>query len=86
MQNYSGSGSVQLGIASLSQSIILHNHSKDDSIARYRQKKRWEDNIRALMDRPGVHQVSESSGEQRKMEETGCEVICDAQMIPVVKG
>ena len=26
-------------------------------------------------DRPGVRQVPEGSGEQRKMEETGCEVI-----------
>ena len=28
------------------------------------------------MDRPGVSQVPESSGEQRKMKETGCEIIC----------
>ena len=38
------------------------------------------------MDRPGVHQVPEGSGEQRKMEETGCEVICGAQTTPAVKG
>ena len=30
------------------------------------------------MDRPGVRQVPEGSGEQRQMEETGCEVICGA--------
>ena len=30
------------------------------------------------MDGPGVRQVPEGSGEQRKMEETGCEVICGA--------
>ena len=30
------------------------------------------------MDRPEVHQVPEDSGEKRKMEETGCEVICGA--------
>ena len=30
------------------------------------------------MDRPGVRQVPEGSGEQRKMEETGCEIICGA--------
>ena len=30
------------------------------------------------MDRPGVRQFPEGSGEQRKMEETGCEVICGA--------
>ena len=34
------------------------------------------------MDRHGVRQVSENSGEQSKMEETGC----DAQTTPVVKG
>ena len=27
-------------------------------------------------DRPGVHQVPEGIGEQEKMEETGCEIIC----------
>ena len=27
------------------------------------------------MDGPGVHQVPEGSGEQRKVEETGCEVV-----------
>ena len=30
------------------------------------------------MDRPGVRQVSEGSGEQGKREETGCEIICGA--------
>ena len=34
------------------------------------------------MDRPGVHQAQEGSGEQRKMEETGCEAIWDAQTTP----
>ena len=38
------------------------------------------------MDRPGVRQVPEGSGEQRKMEETGCEVICGAPTNPAVKG
>ena len=28
------------------------------------------------MDRPGVHQVPEGSGEQGKLEETGCEIMC----------
>ena len=32
------------------------------------------------MDRPGVHQVTEESGEQGKMEETGCKIICGAPM------
>ena len=46
-----------------------------------RQRKRWEDNIR-----PGVRQVSKGSGEQGKMEETGCEIICGAPATLAVKG
>ena len=38
------------------------------------------------MDRPGVCQDAEGSGEQTKMEETGCEVICGALTTLVVKG
>ena len=38
------------------------------------------------MDRPGVRQVPEGGGEQRKMEVTGCEVICGAPTTPAVKG
>ena len=38
------------------------------------------------MDGPGVRQVPEGSGEQRKMEETDCEVIFGASMTPTVKG
>ena len=38
------------------------------------------------MDRLGVRQVPEGSGEQRKMEETGCEVICGAPTTFVVNG
>ena len=38
------------------------------------------------MDRPGVFQVPESSGEQEKMEEIGSEIICGAPMTLSVKG
>ena len=38
------------------------------------------------MDRPGVRRVSEGSGEQGKMEETGCEIICGAPTALAVKG
>ena len=38
------------------------------------------------MDRPGVRQVPEGGGEQGKMEETGCEIICCASMTLAVKG
>ena len=38
------------------------------------------------MDRPGVCQVPEGSGEQRKLEETGCEIICGAPATLMVLG
>ena len=38
------------------------------------------------MDRSGVCQVPEGSGEWGKMEETGCQVICGAPTTLVVKG
>ena len=38
------------------------------------------------LDRPGVRQVPVGSGEQRKLEETGCEVICGAPTTLAVKG
>ena len=38
------------------------------------------------MDRLGFRQVQEDSGEQRKMEETSCEIICGAQTTLAVKG
>ena len=38
------------------------------------------------MNRPGNRKVPEGNGEQRKTEEIGCEVICDAPTTPAVKG
>ena len=38
------------------------------------------------MDRPGVPQVPEGSGEQGKMEKTGCKIICGAPTTLMVKG
>ena len=38
------------------------------------------------MDRTGVRQVPEGSGEQGKMEKTGCEIICGAPTTLTVKG
>ena len=38
------------------------------------------------MDRPGVRQVPEGSGEQGKMGETGCGIISGTPTILVVKG
>ena len=38
------------------------------------------------MNRPGVRQVPKGSGEQGKMEKTGCEIICGAPTTLMVKG
>ena len=38
------------------------------------------------MDRPGVRQVPEGSGEQGKMEKTGCKIICGTPTTLAVKG
>ena len=38
------------------------------------------------IDKPGVRQVPEGSGEQGKMEETGCKIICGAPVTLAVKG
>ena len=38
------------------------------------------------MDRPGVRQALEGSGEQGKTEKTGCKIICGASTTVVVKG
>ena len=38
------------------------------------------------MDRPGVRQVPEGSGEQGKIGETGCEIICGDLTTLAVKG
>ena len=38
------------------------------------------------MDRPGVRQVPEGSGGQRKTEETGCEIMCGAPTTLAIKG
>ena len=38
------------------------------------------------MDRPGIRQVPEGSGEQRKMDKTGCKIICGAPTTLAVKG
>ena len=38
------------------------------------------------MDSPGVRQVPHGSGEQGKMEETGCEIICGAPTTLAVEG
>ena len=56
---------------------------------RGRKARKKEENVERQhqgMDSPGVCQVPEGSGEQRKTEETGCEVICGAPTTLAVKG
>ena len=51
---------------------------------RGKEKKRWEDSIREWT---GLEFAkSQRAVENRKMEETGCEVFCGAPKIPAVKG
>ena len=48
-------------------------------------RQRWADNIRKWTGLD-VRQVPEGSGEQGKMEETGCEIICGAPTTLAIKG
>ena len=54
------------------------------------KKKRWtKEEVgrqHQRMDRPGVRQVPEGSGEQGKMEKTGCKIVCGAPTTFAVKG
>ena len=62
----------------------LARHS--ESGKKIRQTEKEEGRQHQEMDMPGVRQVPEGSGEQGKMEETGCEIICCAPTTLVVKG
>ena len=56
---------------------------------RGKKTKQTEEEVRRQhqgMGRPGVYQVPEGSGEQGKMEETSCEIICGAPTTLAVKG
>ena len=62
-------------------------HEQQTSVfGAHADRKRWEDNIYQGMDRPGVRQVPEGSGEQGKMEKTGFKIICGDPTTLVVKG
>ena len=50
-----------------------------------RQREEVVERQRQGMNRPGVRQIPEGSGEQKKMEETGCEIICGAPTTLAVK-
>ena len=54
-----------------------------------RQRKQTEEEVGRQhqgMDSPGGHQIPEGSGEQGKLEESGCEIICGAPKTRAVKG
>ena len=74
-------------------SCLLFIRSGQNHLARYNERgkktKQTEEEVgrqRQGMDRPGVRQVPEGSGEQGKMEETGCEIMCGSPTTLVVKG
>ena len=62
----------------------LANHS--ERVKKTRQTEEEMGRKHQGMDRPGVWQVPEGSGEQGKMEKTGCEIICGAPTTLAVKG
>ena len=57
-------------------------HSERGKRTRRTEKKKEVGRQHQEMDRPGVRQVPDGSGEQRKPEETGCEVSCVAPTNP----
>ena len=74
-------------------SCLLFIRSGQNHLARHSERgkktRRTEEEVGRQhlgIDRPGDRQVPEGSGKQRKMEETGCEIICGAPTTLVVKG
>ena len=65
-----------LASAANPNAVGLQQHVKLEEVGRQHQE----------MDRPGVRHVPEGSGEQGKMEKTGCKIICGAPTTLVVKG
>ena len=63
----------------------LAKHSEREKKKRQTEKKKEVGKQHQGIDRPGGHQVPEGYGEQRKMEETGCEIIRGAPTAPDVK-
>ena len=64
-----------------------HNHLAQHSEKGKKTKQTEEEVGRHQgINKPGVRQVPEGSGEQGKMEETGCKIICGAPITFVVKG
>ena len=73
----------------ISRSLDLAKTILQGTVERWKKTRQTEKEVgrqHQRMDRPGVHQVPEGSGEQGKMEETGCEIICGAPTTLAVKG
>ena len=69
--------------------VVVSIHSCCKASERGKKTRQTEEEVGRQhqgMDRPGVRQVPEGSGEEGKMEETGCEIICGAPMTLKVKG
>ena len=67
----------------------VHQNHLARHIERGKKTRQTEEEARRQhqgMDRPGVRQVLEASGEQGKMEETDCEITCGAPTTLAVKG
>ena len=70
------------------QGSLCQNHLARHSQRRKKTRQTEEEVGRQHqeMNRSGVRQVPEGSGEQGKMKETGCEIICGAPTTLAVKG
>ena len=62
-----------------------HLASHSEKVKKTRQTEEEVGRHKAI-DRPGARQVPEGSGEQGKMEKTGCKIICGALTTLAVKG
>ena len=68
----------------LAKTILHARHSQRGKKTRQTEKEVGRQD--QGMDRPGVRQVPEGSAEHRKMEKTGCKIICGAPTTLEVKG
>ena len=63
-----------------------HNARHSERGKKTRQTEEEVERQHQEMDWPGVRQVQEGSGEQGKMDKTGCKIICGAPTTLAVKG
>ena len=75
-----------MDVSSVHQSCQTHLARHSERGKKTRQTEEAVGRQHQGMNRPGVRKVLEGSGEQRKMEGAGCEIICGAPMTLAVKG